>query len=817
MLLLERSELGEAAVGGLIAVLTVLARLSTPLPGTTDMPRYARSVAYAKQARDLDGDSALAHAVRAQIHLVAGELGAASAKAARAFRKDENSIDAGIVRALCAEATDSPQAPEQFDAAAALLLAQPDPLAALHHLARPRPTALLHALARRALDNCGAEVALLVLDGGADDLAEGADGPPVWTRDVEAARLRARCLLALDRSDEAADALCDAGDRLLWLNDLVAADEATGEAIGLAPKHVRGWVLRAAVLLWRSFGPEAEDWIRRSRECATRADELAGPAGAGAYHLRTWAAIEERLAQERQHGRAASCWAAVGYAERAWLLDSTGAYPRALLATQLRQAAVDAVAREEAQRAYALDPGNPLARDEYLISATNFGDYLAAEEALPVDAVDPWTSTLRAYLLASTGRPAEAVPIVDAVIESQDELKEWQYATLAICLEKCDHHDRARSLRQFLWDRREQRSDLLLYVRIGLLLGHVEEAKAFLDEAVDEPDKLALRALRGIAELQGGQIGLGHELLKAVIEATLNPEDLFQLGEELDRVSAAAEAGGVEGVVRSLHTDVAVRARTLIVTNLVAAQVAALPEAAPGTTDPQSVGIRLVRARYANQDRLWEQAATAYLGLAEDLKGAPEVVLSFVEALSGVVAAAHEDLRAGVRAGFGLSPALTGALVDNCLPRAVARYELSRDLLQRAAPLLEASTVQVTPDLPDLLLGLAVGLGLLCRLSDSVASLQAAAAESAVPASSVAAVGQGLGWRLALLAQDPRAAAALGGLAAPGRRPLSFRADRGHPGRTLRSHRRAPGVGLSAGAAAGCPEQPTRDRTGPRR
>ena len=628
---------------GLVACFAVLARQSAGAGQLDD------AVGYANRAREVASDAGLVHAVRAEIHIAAGQLGAAERKVELAFKQDAESVDAWIVKGMCAEAKqDVVRAQSCYRRAAELHLTRAGDKAALDNLRRPRPPALIRLVAKLAAERELDLVALHVME----QLDSDYQNEERWPEQIQDARLRADSLRRLGRNEDAADALCDAGERTAWMNRRQDAEAISREAVELAPAHQRSWSLLAHLLVLRSYDSvDAAKWIEEGRRSAEVVRRLSAPQGMGPYAMRTWAAIEEREADLDPANRASKKWAAVVWVERAWLLDRAGGYQGALLGRQLRNAGVPVLGRREAQRAYQIEPIADLAREEYLIGAVNFGDYEAAEEVLDAMPNEPWVVSVRVVVLSRTGRYEEARPLVDTLlIDGTDSLAPWQTEAFAQCMERTGSPDDARALRAAMWDRRSGITDLLGLAEVTLNLGLVDEAMELLDRYERaETGRAGTARFRGMALLRKGLLVEGTSLLRLMIEHELNPEELVILAGDLDRLADELGSVDIKPVMADIDGMLESRARTLILTDLVAAELDDLPAADTGMTDPESIAIRLVRARYAAEAGRWGEAMDRYRSLAVDLEDAREVSDALLTSVASFLQAGDAGLDAAVR------------------------------------------------------------------------------------------------------------------------------------------------------------------------
>ena len=213
---------------GLVACLSVLARLAGSDPARSGDATATTAAAYANRSRQVHPSSALAHAVRSEVHLLAGEVGAAQRKAERAEQLDPESIDALIALARCAEVQGSPETAELYDRAAQLLLRSSDPLVELDCLARPAPTALMRSIAEASAQLRRWHDALAALD----RLSASGVGREEWQIQAADARLRATCLRRVGEPNSVADALCDAADRLKLPRRLSCRGQCRGGSVG---------------------------------------------------------------------------------------------------------------------------------------------------------------------------------------------------------------------------------------------------------------------------------------------------------------------------------------------------------------------------------------------------------------------------------------------------------------------------------------------------------------------------------------------------------------------------------------------------------
>lgn len=231
-------------------------------------------------------------------------------------------------------------------------------------------------------------------------------------------------------------ALRDAGDRRLAADDLKRARlnfiEAVDEPGDADPQERASAALRYADTVaaldasqpLRLVRDEVADALRRLLE----AQAIEGMAAAESWSYLTQAYLRLNLARGADPARADQAWRAFLAASRAVALSPNEAHRWSILADVAPWLTCYRTA--EAAARHALEKGGPAQAPPYIQALTNLG---WIDQAIGlINATDPWSECVRAYLFLRQGKPEEVVRLLRAV--TIDPSWAWAQETLVSAL-----------------------------------------------------------------------------------------------------------------------------------------------------------------------------------------------------------------------------------------------------------------------------------------------------------------------------------------------------------------------------------------------
>jgi tetratricopeptide (TPR) repeat protein len=587
-----------------------------------------------RQARALAPQSGLPWAALAVNNHAKGEYGDGLVRAQRAVELSPQRPEGFVALGMCTEGQGVPEAVGFYDRAIELVRDEQDLRAALTDLLAPVPPTLLHRLAESALKQQRLQLALDTLEHALTLTVRDEQNEARWRREAWCYQLKSRVLETLDRPEDAAGALFEAGQRLNWAGDAASAVSVLRRAteierqLGVEHADTR-WRL-ADSLRMASFEPTSpyvNDLIRESEQTWQDAARLEPPGTGATWVFNVHAAINDQLTRLPDTNRWELWWEAVADLERSLLLGASSVWTYSYLGRCFRLLQLTAASRNAIESCLRLDPGNASALEEQVILLANSGRHDEALKALAQVDNPQWADAVTAFLFARTGKPEEALELIGAVLARTGTPDPWMRAVLARCYEMLGRSEEARAEREKIWQERDPRvrEDLLTCAWAGFYTGRFAEAVEALqplrEDRIDADDVLRLSGLCRLAmrDPEGGAE------LDAGIEAATNPRALQELADrELPFLDGVAGIGPDGAPIQEL---------TALARTRVDARRAELERSPPPTTedelaaivaeagaDPASwawVGAQAGLARSALEAGRWREAGRLYRALVE--------------------------------------------------------------------------------------------------------------------------------------------------------------------------------------------------------
>ena len=616
----------------LAAVLVLLGRLE--LIENDDY--YAAKGRY-RLARSIAPESGLRAAGRAVAYLRNGQYGRALGKAQRAVELAPHRPEGHVALGMCAEAQGSPD-PTDYRAAVGRALERQDPIAALSLFLGPCPRSVLVELARAALSDDRLELALTALDEAQQRSLTHLSNEDLWRREADEYELRSAVLQVMDRTDEAADALCDAVDRLNYAGDYARGEPLARRAAELGSRHGRPHWLLADVLRLAGASIEVAD-VAKIKESRNAWDAGTEASGGEPEEWAIWvrSALEEALARLDDEDPAEHLWAAVAHGERGMLIRA-GAPTCGSLARYLRLLNRWPAALQASEQALALDPENLLALEERLMLLTNTGRFEEAEEVMAHLPPSPWLESVRAFGLVRLHQTEEALALLDEAIEQIDPPALWQLQLRAYCLRELGDMDGWRDAWEGIWNLRENgaREDALIFAWAAWSLDLLDQAVAIADPLRDSPiDRAEALRVLGLCELVSGRLDAAAEDLRGGVMASTGMRTLDEFAAfDLDEAASRVESPQAHDLLQQAHNWVAERKRELAADAGPEADLQAALESAD-TRGWTWVGAQAALARLATERERWDEAAERYALLRDQAGDFPEAALGLARAAEG--------------------------------------------------------------------------------------------------------------------------------------------------------------------------------------
>jgi tetratricopeptide (TPR) repeat protein len=597
-----------------------------------------------RQARGIAPDSGLPEAARAIAHYRRREFGRGLVKAQRSVELAPQRPEGYVALAMCAEAQSAPEAADLYEKALDRVSDRDDPLTALGLFIGELPDTLLVELARRAVKARQPEVALAAIDDApVQDDPDAADEVR-WRSEADEYELRARALAIQHQTDEAADAMCDAVDRLNWAGDVKRSLDLVRDAIELAPGLSRARWLLADLLRVDSAIPDPPyvDSARvgealKSWEAGARSAQDGLPA----WSLWVRAAIEESRARLPRHDAHQCRWAAVAFAESGLIAQPASAPTYASLTRYLSQLEHSGAAAEASERALEHDPDNVPALEERLVLLVNTGRFEQVDDVVARLPPSPWLDSVRAYTLSRTGEPQRALDELQSALDQLEQLDLWQHQLLAYCHMQLGHPDEARAAWKTIWGLRnpQARDDQLAFAWAAWHLGEADEALTMAADSRDDPvDHAEALRLAGLCELALGRLEPARADLFEGIRATSNVQTLDEFGDiAVDEAEARADSDEARTLCAEARQWIAGRREELAKEDGAAEDFARA--IAGATADPPDwawIGAQAGLARLAAQDGRWTDAADRYEELARRAPRFTGAALGLQRALGGL-------------------------------------------------------------------------------------------------------------------------------------------------------------------------------------
>ena len=536
----------------LAAVLVVLARLELQEYGDPDAERRAKLLF--NRARAIAPDSGLPEAARALRFERRAEYGSAMTRAQRAVRLSPERPEGYLALALCAEAQLAPHAAGYYaQVVERVLHADGDPRPGLALFAGEIPHTLLVMLARHASELGRHELALDLIEQALAPWASDEEREVQWRREAGEHKLHAEVLHALGRDALAAEALCDAIDRLNWAGETEQAVALAREATERDPHLGRArWLLADALRVAATLTePPYVDRARLDDGIAAWESAEGDPADVPEWALWVRASIEDGRSRLPGEDRAERLWQAVTLSERGLLLEGSSAPTYAALAGLLRQLNRWPAALQASEQALLHDEGNALALEERLTLLANTGRYEEAEEVVDRLPPSPWLDSVRAFLLSRTGAPEQALELLQHAVAKTERPSVWQQELVAYCLRELGRREEAEREWEAIWSQRHDPApdDRLGYAWAGWSLGNAPETLAMAEPLCDDPiDRAEALRITGLCELVLGRPEAAATHLRDGIGRSTGMRTLGEFIEH-DLADAEARAEGVGDAV----------------------------------------------------------------------------------------------------------------------------------------------------------------------------------------------------------------------------------------------------------------------------
>jgi len=320
---------------------------------------------------------------------------------------------------------------------------------AFDRLLAPTSGGLYWQLARYYRDNTDWVAAAEALNRAIDGGVQGKGDYPERKAYEELAEIYTRLG---DREAEAAESFYEAGRRYSWRSEDKRAVELFDRSLKLVPDDPLALWHLAESLRTLSYRPEppyidevGRQQILRSMEAWTRAAQLASPDPEWAWVYVSRGLINDQLEKLDADWQRLRSEAAV-YLERALVLDPTIVEGWAALGRQHRLLGNPEAAHHALTRALALDPSNVGALENHAAALADLGKWEDAEKVLAQRleiADDPWTRSVRSYVLMSSGRPVQALEEINRAIDMEPTIPGHR-AGRARCYEYLGEDSQAR-------------------------------------------------------------------------------------------------------------------------------------------------------------------------------------------------------------------------------------------------------------------------------------------------------------------------------------------------------------------------------------
>ncbi|MDQ5825425.1 MAG: tetratricopeptide repeat protein [Chloroflexota bacterium] len=443
----------------------------------------------------------------------------------------------------------------------------------------------------------------------------------------------------LGAKSTAAEAYYEAGRRFNLQNEFKTAIELVERALQLAPDYAIAYWLLSHSLLLSSYLPEVpfvdEEAAMKSlqawEEGAQKIKHLKTDTS-GFYALR--ATINDQLIRLPYADRWTLWWEAATYLERALVLQPNE--PSRLVEIGRVHISLNnwGIAMQALRKALAYDEKNLSALYLYAAALASVGQFAKAKET-----IDKWRNLtpdssdhmINAYILAYTGRPAEALTLINTVISKVARPEEIGYDELdlrATCYWMLGDFTKAKEDYSLIWKRYSD-SDMdhqMFYGWAAYRLGMLEEARTIFTRMLGDPifHGQASRNL-GLCYLAQGELPLGTKYLQEGIKLASNVRQLDEVRgmdlPDLERQAADAPyVAQLHEVIEALKEEIA--ARRMQLEQMPSAEeelqrcVRTLQERGD-TNSWASVGAHAALARLYTEGRNWQQAAAAYQVILE--------------------------------------------------------------------------------------------------------------------------------------------------------------------------------------------------------
>jgi tetratricopeptide (TPR) repeat protein len=472
-------------------------------------------------------------------------------------------------------------------------------------------------------------------------------------------RLLGEIYEALGEQSKATEAYYEAGRRFSLRNEHKAAIELLEHALQLDPNHTLAyWVLSESLFLssYRREVPFVDEAvIKRSLQVWEAGAKQIGRTNAtysGLFVLR--ALINESLSRLPYANRWELWWEAAVYLERAIISLPDDPERWAWLGHYHLRLSNRATAMQALRKALSYDPHNLSALDFYAGALADLGQFSEAEETIDKRrklTPHPSADAIKAYILVFTGRPEQALELINSVISKTTTPKEIGYFELdlrATCYWILNEPLRAKEDYSLIWSRytESDTDNQLTFGWAAYRLGMLEQASAIFTRLLDDPiDSGQAHRSLGLCYLAQGELSSGIKHLEAGIELASNVTQLDELRDiglqDIKRHAAdASNAAQLQGALYTLQERIS--ARRVQVQQMPAAEeeldqcLRTLQE--KGDTSSWAwIGAHAATARLYVENTEWQKGAAEYEALLKQDFHA--VISRFPEALN-----AHERL-----------------------------------------------------------------------------------------------------------------------------------------------------------------------------
>jgi tetratricopeptide (TPR) repeat protein len=587
-----------------------------------------------RQARTLAPESGLPWAALAVNNYAKGEYGDGLVRAQRAVELSPRRPEGYVALGMCTEGQRVPDAVGFYDRAIELVWDEQDPRAALTSLLAPAPSMLLHRLAESALKERRLPLALETLEQALRLTIHDEQNEATWRQEARSYELKSRVLEELDRPEDAARALFEAGKRLGWAGDAAIGVSMLRRVMELeqqldVQRADTRWQLADSLRMasYEPGSPYVNDQIKESVRIWQDAARLEPPGNDATWVFNLHATINDQLARLPDVNRWELWWEAVADLERSLLLRASPAWIYGYLGRCYRLLNLTATSRDALETCLRLDPGNASALEDLVILLANIGRYDEALDVLPQVDNRQWADAVTAFIYARIGKAENALELISDVLTRVEAPGPWMRAVLTRCYRLLGRLDEARAEGERIWQQRDLRAreDLLIYLWVAFYSERPAEAlEALQPVRGDRIEAAEILRLSGLCRLATGDLE-GTAELHAGIEAANSLRALDELADgDLPFLEHFAGAGP-DGVL--------IREATVLARARVEARKAEFERSSPPTAEEELaatvaeagpdaaswawVGAQAGLARLALEAGRWREAGRLYRALAD--------------------------------------------------------------------------------------------------------------------------------------------------------------------------------------------------------